>query len=298
MAWKKLFFKRVSSKRGEGAREKGPKSVFTGIVDEVGTVIDVHQKGEVIQLRIKTSSTCRAGRPGDEDRSGGRLEDKIADMPGDRTAGRSGDRIGDSICINGVCLTVVSLADRLLKFDLSRETAGTTTLGDLRAQDRVNMERALRLSDRLSGHFLSGHVDGIGYIRKLQRSGQHYLLGVEAPESVSCYMVEKGSIALDGISLTIASLEKNLVWVSIIPHTAEVTSLKEKKTGDKVNVEADLLAKYIYRILTSHPLPQSLSSKECPSPCPLPSGKKGSVEGPCKESSLGREFLAKHGFLS
>jgi len=239
--------------------------VFTGIIDEVGTVIDVHQKGEVIQLRIKTASTSRDGRPGDEDRS----EDNIG--------GRSGDRIGDSICINGVCLTVVSLADRLLKFDLSRETAETTTLGDLRAQDQVNMERALRLSDRLGGHFLSGHVDGIGYIRKLQRSGQHYLLGVEAPESVSCYLVEKGSIALDGISLTIASLEKNLVWVSIIPHTAEVTSLKEKKTGDKVNVEADLLAKYIHRILTSHPLPQSASSKE---------------------NSLGREFLAKHGFLS
>lgn len=247
--------------------------MFTGIVDEVGTVIDVHPKGEVIQIRIKTTSASR------EDRFGDRLDrigDRIGDRGGDSTGIRIGDRIGDSICINGVCLTVVFLDDCMLKFDLSRETAKTTTLGDLRSQDRVNMERALRLSDRLGGHFLTGHVDGIGYIRKLQKTGQHFLLGVEAPENVSCYLVEKGSIGLDGISLTIASLEKNLVWLSIIPHTAEATSLKEKKTGDKVNVEADLLAKYIHRILTSHPLPQSAS---------------------LKESSLGREFLAKHGFL-
>ena len=144
--------------------------MFTGIVEEVGTVIDVHPKGEVIQIRIKTSSASR------EDRLGDRNGDRIGDH-------HAGDRIGDSICINGVCLTVVSLDDRMLKFDLSRETAKTTTLGDLRARDQVNMERALRLSDRLGGHFLSGHVDGIGYIRKLQRSGQHYLLGVEAPET-------------------------------------------------------------------------------------------------------------------
>ncbi|MEW6380937.1 MAG: riboflavin synthase [bacterium] len=222
--------------------------MFTGIVEEVGTVASVHRTGEIIKVRVRTSQVD------------------------------STDRIGDSICINGVCLTVVSLTDQSLEFDLSLETARTTTLGSLRVSDRVNMERALRLSDRLGGHLLSGHIDGVGYIRKLSKNGWHYLLGVAPPKSASCYLVDKGSIGLDGISLTVASLEDGLVWVSVIPHTAEVTTLKEKKTGDAVNVEADLLAKYVHRLLTAHPLSQAAGSPE--------------------NSTLGKEFLAKHGFLS
>jgi len=223
--------------------------MFTGIVEEVGIVVSLQHRREITKIKIRPS------RPDSQ------------------------DRIGDSICINGVCLTVVSLTDHILEFDISAQTAETTTLAEVRVSDLVNMERALRLADRLGGHLLTGHVDGVGIIRKLVRSGQLYLLGIEPPESISSYLVDKGSIAIDGISLTIASLEDGLVWVSIIPHTAEVTTLKEKKIGDRVNVEADLLAKYIHRLLAAHPLVQSASAK---------------IHSP----SLDREFLAKHGFLS
>jgi len=227
--------------------------MFTGLVNEVGTIISIQKKGKIFCLSIRI------------------------------TAAVDQDRIGDSICINGVCLTVTSLNGYILQFDLSPETSSTTTLGKLKSSDRVNIERALRLSDRLGGHFLSGHIDGIGYIREQKKSDEHYLLGIEFPPKISCYLVEKGSIGIDGVSLTIADLEKDLLWVSIIPHTSEVTTLKEKKKGHQVNVEIDLLAKYIYHLLADHPALQLSESNT-----------RSSLKAP----GFGKELLTKHGFLS
>lgn len=191
------------------------------------------------------------------------------------------DMIGDSICINGACLTVTACFSHMLQFDLSPETVAATTLGKLKPAEQVNIERALRLNDRLGGHFLTGHIDGVGRIRERKMTDRHYLLGVEYPPEISCYLVEKGSIGLDGVSLTIARMEKDLLWVSIIPHTAQVTTLKNRKRGDQVNMEADLLAKYIQRLMIKGPPLQ-------------PVGNYSSGD----RSLLSREFLTKHGFLS
>ena len=157
--------------------------------------------------------------------------------------------LGESISINGVCLTVASMNGRQYEFDVSEETIGRSNLGVLKQGDLVNLERALRLSDRLGGHLVSGHIDAVGTILiKRPRLGS-LQLRVAVPEALSRYLVPKGSVAVDGISLTVNECGSNFFEVNLIPHTVEMTTLQFKKEGDKVNIETDLIGKYVERML-------------------------------------------------
>lgn len=159
--------------------------------------------------------------------------------------------LGESICTSGVCLTAVAFPPGSYVADLSAETLRRTTLGSLQAGDTVNLERSLRLGDRLSGHFVFGHVDGVGRVAELEPSGSGYTLRVATNVSLAPFLVDKGSIAVDGISLTVAGVKRNSFRIWIIPHTFEVTTLRERKVGDAVNLEADLLGKYAEKFLTA-----------------------------------------------
>jgi riboflavin synthase len=157
--------------------------------------------------------------------------------------------IGDSIAVNGVCLTVVSKEDRQLSFDLSDETLKSTNLGTLKPGDRVNLEPALRPDSKIGGHFVTGHVDAVGKIRSRLEAGDMWKFEIEAPPEVMLFTVEKGSIAVDGISLTIVDILKNTFSLVIIPHTARLTTLGFKVPGDAVNIETDILGKYVAKFL-------------------------------------------------
>ncbi len=157
--------------------------------------------------------------------------------------------IGESIAVNGVCLTVVKIDRNILEFDLSEETLSRSNLRFLKRGDYVNLERALRLSDRLGGHILQGHVDFTSPIVKLQRTGEHWSLVVEIKPGYEMYFVEKGSIGIDGISLTINKVERQFIYINVIPHTYQNTNLRFRKTGDMVNVEVDIVGKYVVNYL-------------------------------------------------
>jgi riboflavin synthase len=192
--------------------------MFTGIVEETGTVEAVIPGTESIRLRVLAP-----------------------------TVGR-GVKLGDSIAVNGCCLTVVGARGRgpkRLEFDLLRETWERTNLSDVVPGRTVNLERALAVGDRLGGHFVTGHIDGTGTISRWERQGNDHILEIQAPEEVLRYVVFKGSIAVDGISLTVAGVRKGGFRIWIIPHTHEVTALRERAVGDRVNLEADLLGKYV-----------------------------------------------------
>ncbi|MBN1832944.1 MAG: riboflavin synthase [Deltaproteobacteria bacterium] len=158
-------------------------------------------------------------------------------------------RVGDSISVNGVCLTVTGLGEGHLKMDVSEETVSRSTMGLLRPGDEVNLERSLRLTDRLGGHLVSGHVDGIGRILKKEQKQKSWLFRISIDEALGRYTVEKGSIAVDGISLTINDCQNTYFEVNIIPQTAQETTLLGKKIGDSVNIEADLIGKYVEKFL-------------------------------------------------
>ena len=157
--------------------------------------------------------------------------------------------IGESIAVNGVCLTVVKIDRNILEFDLSEETLSRSNLRFLKRGDYVNLERALRLSDRLGGHILQGHVDFTSPIVKLQRTGEHWSLVVEIKPGYEMYFVEKGSIGIDGISLTINKVERQFIYINVIPHTYQNTNLRFRKVGDMVNVEVDIVGKYVVNYL-------------------------------------------------
>lgn len=197
--------------------------MFTGIVEETGTVQRVAFTAKSIRLSVLAQ---RCGR---------------------------GTRVGDSIAVNGCCLTVVRIAPRarakLIEFDLLEETWKRTNLQELAVGRSVNLERSLRANDRLGGHFVTGHIDGTGRIRHWQKQGSDWLLEVETPKAIMRYLVFKGAIALDGISLTVSQVRKDSFQVWIIPHTYEVTALRERSIGDHVNLEADILGKYVERLL-------------------------------------------------
>jgi riboflavin synthase len=151
--------------------------------------------------------------------------------------------------VNGVCLTVVELQGRQIVLDLSQETLQKTVLSELREGDQVNLERALRLSDRLGGHLVTGHTDGIGVIAEKRKEREFINLKIRVPSQVSKYIVPKGSISVDGISLTVNNLEGEEIRITVIPYTLEKTTLIDKNVGDRVNVEADILGKYVEKFL-------------------------------------------------
>jgi len=193
--------------------------VFTGIVRERGRVTAIEGGGDGIQLRIAAALTAA------------------------RTA------VGDSVAINGVCLTATSVADGELAFDAVAETLRRTSLGRLEPGSEVNLEPALRAGEPLGGHIVQGHVDGIGRVRSLEPVGDGAELTVEAPSELLRYCVEKGSITVDGVSLTVASLAGDTFTIALIPHTLAETTLARLAPGDEVNLEVDVLAKYVERLI-------------------------------------------------
>jgi len=193
--------------------------MFTGIIEELGRVVNANLSSVSGRLRL--------------------------------TAGLvSGDcRIGDSIAVNGVCLTAVEIRPPVIDFDVSRETLRRSNLGRLRPGDRVNLERALPADGRFGGHIVSGHIDATGKFLRRDRDGNAETLSFTAPAPVSRYLVEKGSIAIDGISLTIADLQGDDFSIAVIPHTMAVTTLGRLRPGAEVNLEVDLIAKYVEKLL-------------------------------------------------
>lgn len=195
--------------------------MFTGIIEEVGEITSIKPISGGIRLTIAAY-------------------DVLSDLA-----------VGDSISVEGVCQTVVRIASGQFDVEAVGETLEKTTLGDLTVGSKVNLERPLRPVDRLGGHFVQGHVNGTGKILQWYPRGENFYLEVEIPAALSRYAVLEGSIAIDGISLTIAHLEENRLGINIIPHTAAHTSLSSKKVGDKVNIEVDMLAKYIEKLILS-----------------------------------------------
>lgn len=171
---------------------------------------------------------------------------RLALKPGFDTGGVS---MGESIAINGVCLTVVEIKPAQLSFDVSPETLKSTNLGELRRGGRVNLERAMTMSGRFGGHLVSGHVDGTGVIKSVTPTGEFTYYKISAPPEVLSVSIKKGSITVDGISLTIVDLDDESFTIAIIPHTAGVTTIGAFKTGDRVNLESDMIGKYVARLL-------------------------------------------------
>lgn len=158
-----------------------------------------------------------------------------------------GLKIGQSVALNGVCLTVTKLSKSSCIFEMIEETTKKTDLGNLKVGGIVNLERSLKAGDRLEGHFVLGHVDGVAIIKKILKKPKEVQVWFEVPKSLSKFVVKKGSIAMDGISLTVVNVKNSLASVSLIPHTIDITNFHTKKAGDKVNIETDILGKYILK---------------------------------------------------
>lgn len=194
--------------------------MFTGIVEETGTVLSAERRHDVLVVRIQAGRT-------------------LADLS-----------TGGSICVGGCCLTAVDVRDGAFTCELTEETLRRTSFGQRLAGGRlVNLERPMRADGRFDGHIVQGHVDGVGRLRSLTRTGDAALMWVETPAELERYLVEKGSIAVDGISLTVAGLQPGAFSVALIPFTLEVTSLRQAQAGDPVNLEVDVIAKYVERLL-------------------------------------------------
>jgi riboflavin synthase len=195
--------------------------MFTGLVETVGRVVEVEPSGEALRLAIESPLDVA----------------QIAH--------------GESIAVDGVCLTVVERREGRFCVDVIPETLRCTGLADVGPGRKVNLERSLSLGDRLGGHLVQGHVDAAARVRAVQ-AGDDYRLGVELPPDLRCYVALKGSVALDGVSLTVAGLDATGFEVALIPETLERTTLGERRAGDRVNVEVDLLARYLERLLQTH----------------------------------------------
>lgn len=193
--------------------------MFTGIIIEMGAIVSVKKKPSGAAFSISADEITKTAA------------------------------IGDSIAINGVCLTVVTINGKQLFFDLSDETLNSTNLGELRPGDKVNLELSLRPDGKLGGHFVTGHVDSVGRIKSKTLVGDTYKIAIDAPHQVTSLLVEKGSVAVDGISLTVVDVFEDSFTIVIIPHTANVTTIGFKNAGDTVNLEADIIGKYVAKFL-------------------------------------------------
>jgi len=194
--------------------------VFTGIVEGIGKVKKI---SKATKNRSAIQMIVNLGKHG------------------------KGLKIGQSVALNGVCLTVTKLSKTGCTFEMIEETTKKTDLGNLKPGGIVNIERSLKVGDRLEGHFVLGHVDGVGIIKKIQKKPKEVQVWFQVPKNLSKYVVKKGSIAMDGISLTVVDTKNNLASVCLIPHTIDVTNFKIKNIGDKVNIETDILGKYILK---------------------------------------------------
>jgi riboflavin synthase len=217
--------------------------MFTGIIQGLGTLKAVRQAGQGLIFTIHPDFPIKDPQE------------------------------GESIAVNGVCLTAATISQDVFSVEVSPETLSRTTLAGLRVGGRINLERALRLSDRLGGHLVSGHVDGTGEVIEEEYLSQFTLFTIAIPEILDRYIIEKGSIAVDGISLTVNSCSKGRFSVAIIPHTSKLTTMGFRKKGDKINIEVDLIGKYIEKLLLA-----------------------GHIR-PEKQTNIDTEFLAQHGFI-
>lgn len=204
--------------------------MFTGIVEEIGTIIGIKKGEKSSRLNIKAKKVLE------------------------------GTNLGDSICTNGVCLTVANISSNHFEADVMSETLAKSNLGILKIGNKVNLERALRLKDRLGGHIVSGHIDGIGQIVSIDRDDNAVWITIKAQENILKYIVYKGSISIDGISLTVAYVDNSVFKVSIIPHTGENTILLNKNIGETVNLECDVIGKYVEKLFGLEP--KNKESKE------------------------------------
>uniref|UniRef100_A0A7C1FDS9 Riboflavin synthase n=1 Tax=Ammonifex degensii TaxID=42838 RepID=A0A7C1FDS9_9THEO len=212
--------------------------MFTGIVEELGQLKSITRQGVSARLVVGAE----------------RIMENL--------------RVGDSVAVNGVCLTVTDLKDKAFSADVMAETLSNTNLGELNVGARVNLERALQLGDRLGGHLVTGHIDGVGRILRKEKREIAWVFSIAAPETVARYLVRKGSVAVDGISLTVVEAWEDGFTVSVIPHTASVTTLGFKGPGDTVNLEADLIGKYVEKFL-----------------------------GALRLKGISKDFLAEHNFI-
>lgn len=217
--------------------------MFTGIVEEVGTIQSIKRGRKSSVLKIKGQKVLQ------------------------------GTRIGDSISTNGICLTVTKVGNDFFEADVMSESLNRTNIGELVPGSYVNLERALSLATRLGGHIVSGHIDGTGKIRNLKRDDNAVWITIETAPELLRYIIEKGSIAIDGVSLTVVTVNDQFFKVSIIPHTGEETILLQKKMGDTVNLECDMIGKYVEKLL-------GLDSKE-----------------DVKEGQVTAELLRENGFF-
>lgn len=217
--------------------------MFTGIVEEVGTIQSIKRGRKSSILKIKGQKVLQ------------------------------GTRIGDSISTNGICLTVTKVGNDFFEADVMSESLNRTNIGELVPGSYVNLERALSLATRLGGHIVSGHIDGTGKIRNLKRDDNAVWITIETAPELLRYIIEKGSIAIDGVSLTVVTVNDQFFKVSIIPHTGEETILLQKKMGDTVNLECDMIGKYVEKLL-------GLDSKE-----------------DVKEGQVTAELLRENGFF-
>jgi riboflavin synthase len=217
--------------------------MFTGLVEAVGSVVSIENKGGESRMNFASASI-----------------------------GLSDAQLGDSIAINGVCLTVVSKTDQQFAADVSAETLACTTLGALQPGSRVNLERALLPTTRLGGHMVSGHVDGVAHVASIKPQDESIIISFEVPSQLSKYIASKGSICVDGVSLTTNVVSDSGFEVNIIPHTQQQTIIGDYKQGSKVNIEVDVVSRYLERLL------------------------QGGSANQAQASNISREFLASQGF--
>ncbi len=219
--------------------------MFTGIIEEMGMIKKIQRGAASARLTIEGDTVLKEVKA------------------------------GDSIAVNGICLTVVCFNKRFFEVDAMAETLRKTNLEELKPGDQVNLERALRVGDRLGGHIVSGHIDGVGVIAHRREEDIAVLIAIRAPAEVMKYIVKKGSVAVDGISLTVVDCTNDAFQVSLIPHTANLTTLGSKRVGDRVNLESDIIGKYVERLL----------------------GYRGSDESKSSAGGLTLEYLGEKGFL-